>query len=127
MTIRTKPSAYHFMSWHEFGNTQFSCHVPKVLDALRAPAGGQLPDALGDEAQVRAFADLCGIPLAAPDVEAALIMPHRFYASREWVRGEYKKFLGFCRASGWLDGGPEAMDAQPRRRPGRPRKNPLPA
>jgi hypothetical protein len=111
--IQSKPPIYTFLSWHEFRNTQFSCQVELTLDRLRATGGGTLPAALETEGQLRAFADLCGIKLADPDVEPAVLFPHRFLASRDWVRGEYTKFLGFCQATGWLE---------PKRGPGRPRK-----
>lgn len=101
MAVKEKPQTYHFLSWHDLLAHRCSCQVVPLVEKLRSINSGVLPPVAKSEVILRIFADACGIRLADPDVEPFLIFPHRLYASREWVRNEYLKFVGFCRATGW--------------------------
>jgi hypothetical protein len=102
MSLQDKPQVYHFLSWHEPLQGRCSCQVGPLVDKLLALNSGKMPPTAKTEVVARIFADATGIRLADKDIEPHLIFPNNSYASREWLRAEYTKFLGFCRATGWV-------------------------
>lgn len=102
MTEAERPAVYFFLSHHELRKRVLTMDPPDVLAAL-IEVHGSLPDELDSEELIQVFALGGNIPLADLDIDPDLIHPHRLYASRAWLKTEYKVFLDWCLENGWLD------------------------
>jgi hypothetical protein len=67
---------------------------------------GHVPEELASESAVRTFAMSCRLPVADEDIESALfchgdVEYHPRWASRAWVRKEYRKFYTWYTNTPW--------------------------
>ena len=95
------PVEFVFDGWQDPLRHVHTLAVEPALTSLQKLVG-LVPAELTTEDQVRAFAGVALIPLADADVEPDLFFPHRYYASRGWVKQMYREFMTWCHKTGWL-------------------------